>query len=49
MTVVVPVQLLISAKNTLIVQLNAKKTFSFSAENNPLGDSFLNTNPSYVC
>lgn len=49
MTVAAPVQLLVSAKNALIVQLNAKKTFSFSAESNPLGDSFLNTNPSYVC
>lgn len=44
-----PVQLLVSAKNALIVQLNAKKTFSFSAESNPLGDPFLNTNPSCVC
>lgn len=49
MTEAIPVRLLISAKNALIVQLNAKKTFSFSAESNPLGDPFLNTNPSYVC
>jgi hypothetical protein len=47
--VAVPALVLATAETALIVQLNVKKTFSFSAERIPLGFGFQNTNLSCAC